>query len=535
MAFAHGTPSGTPSGTQQQGRNINEKIITALSKLKPSNYDRIFGTGKRLDNVQTFPESIPISKRKFFIGFNAFKAPPIEKFELFGAVDDIKNTDISDTTHRFINKMIPSDVPTQNCFKFLKTMMIYHSAHSKWDLEKRKGGLTDDDLGFMTSYFFAKKNMEYSFNTIYDFLQLPGSSPNQPDLGFSCNIFLLIDLENIIGICREYHPAHVKELPPKKAHDKELMICSIMQWIENTYNGKIIPVFSINNIGVKVKPIQIVRNPNGDITCIFIFANANKGELDDFNISNFCELMILSDIRINTLEPIFHILSFDAMKWWDIKPLRCYVSINPDDELLVINDAMNKGKAGETQQSVHRRNVSNFFYQKISIMSIFDKVNYSEYKRKYTKFGLYLNHTSNVFRKTYPNFIFEEKYEVEKPINENKLLFRDVYNGSNTLNSRISNLIFGHKFDISRVNLEAPNAYGYQKPINHRAHSSLKLSHFKSKTNASTISPANPPQGQHQPQHQLQGQGRISLGIKKNSGINTMKKKKSQKLPFGKK
>ena len=90
------------------------------------------------------------------------------------------------------------------------------------------------------------------------------------------HLAILIDLENIIGVCSENPIPNT----PKILHDRELMMCIICQWIQITYGGNIIPVFSINNIGVKVKPIQIVRNENNDIVCIYIFANANKGELE---------------------------------------------------------------------------------------------------------------------------------------------------------------------------------------------------------------------------------------------------------------
>ena len=510
MAFAHGPRPGPP----QQGRNISQEINDALVDIRPLDYDRIImGPTRRLANVQIFPEPIPIGDRREYITFNNFLQPQIEQFELFGTVDDIKNTDISDTTDKFINAMISFDVKTQNCFKFLKTMMIYQAAIAKWNSEKvaNKRGLTDDNLGFMTSYFFAKKNMEYSFNTIYDFLKLPDSSPNIPPLNFSCNTFLLIDLENIIAVCQN-QPGSLQGTP-RILHDRELMMCIINQWIEITYDGNIIPVFSINNIGVKVKPIQIVRNINGEIICIYIFANTNKGELDDFNISNFCELMRLNNVTINNLEPIFHILSFDAMKWWNIKPQSCYVSINPENDLdlLEINVDMNKGNAGQAYQLPHKKNVYHFFNRIINTMSNSDRFDYSSLKRREIPNVGLLNSTSLKYRHTDANFIFEEKFQVERTINEDKLLFIDVLDGSNTLPTNIAKLIFGHQFDISRVDLDAPDSDGIQNTIMHRADDrGNTLSHFKRRNNQGTIS-GNHPQGL-QPQPPVQPQGRQPQG-----------------------
>ena len=204
------------------------------------------------------------------------------------------------------------------------------------------------------------------------------------------------------------------------------------------------------------------------------------------------------------------------MRWWNTKPQSCYVSINPanDLDLLEINVDMNNGNAGPAYQLRHKRNVYHFFNQKINTMSNSDRFDYSSLKRmEIPNVGL-LNRTSLKHRHTDANFIFEEKFQVERTINEDKLLFIDVLDGSNTLPANIANLIFGHQFDISRVDLDAPDSDGHQNTIMRQPDDGGNtLSYFKKRNNRGTIIYSNPPQGLQpqppgQPQHQGRRQGR---------------------------
>ena len=465
------TPAPTPAIKKNKSNSTDSFTISGIIKHVLSNniyheekaecwWNQPVNNIHRIDN----PDLLLIDKTKTEIKRILIEHPDsyINNFTIFSK--EHYHMFIEKTIQEILTQMYKDNTPPNNtkgivyynkhCFQFERTNMILNAAEQKYIDWTAANILTGDDIGFMTMYYFTKKNMEYAFKEIYNFFIMEDSEKNTFE--FVANdeeiiTFLMIDLENILGVCGDRIEGLKDQTP---LYDRELVIIIIIEFIKVMYGENIIPVFSINNFGVHSNnSITIKKNDKNQITHIFFYCNIKKGELDDYFISTFCDIipLIFSKKKFN-----FYILSKDNMKWWDRRTIHNFVYLYNDDKIKTLKlqtPTSTNRRENRLQNIEERRHIYGFFNDAMRALSGVGSGfpdDLTDWSR--TESSGYLNRTAQK-RTRFPHTVIN-KYQIEKDIDENKLLLKDS-SGVNKYNSvdpkltvDIKEIIFGEDFNI---------------------------------------------------------------------------------------